>query len=358
MAPDNIAAAPVEEAAMTTENANLPAAMRPVSNDLPDAVRENKEADLSTVGVAEHQHDVPTSSAIVVGKTPVEMDVALKEKDFRQTTEIPVTNSKNESSAMEAGTSKGTINHDTENYCAPFEHNVDFLNLAEKHALSITDGSHLISEEGLDLWVKHFAPSTQEEASSFAAEIPVSWFNFILNLLLTPHKFGWTLHLLKSPLWLIWTENCTSEQTMTFIIPDTCSVSQAPVCKMNSPLGHDKENAGISPAAHSSSDAGSPLKRLSPSNIILLPAGEAISRKRRGKGPLVETQVRRSDRIREENKGFKRNSCTGKECLPCNAVPPVIQNKVVKNLTKSFCKVAEEELQEKLAKRPKSKEKE
>ena len=143
---------------------------------------------------------------------------------------------------------------------------------------------------------------------------------------------------------------------MTFCIPDKCSVSQAPLCKLQSPAGFNKENAGCSPAAHSSSGAGSPLKMVSPTNVILLPAGEAISRKRRGKGPLVETQVRRSGRIREENKGFKRNSCTGKSCLPCSAAPPVLHSKVVKNLTTSFCKVAGEDLQENMAKRGKSKE--
>ena len=70
----------------------------------------------------------------------------------------------------------------------------------------------------------------------------------------------------------------------------------------------------------------------------------------------METQVRRSGRIREENNGFKRNSCASQECLPCNVVPPIIQNKIVKSLTKSFCKFAEEELREKLAKRLKNKE--
>ena len=142
---------------------------------------------------------------------------------------------------------------------------------------------------------------------------------------------------------------------MTFIIPAACSVTQAPICQQLKNASQDKENDGVSPAAHSSSEASSPLKRISPNNIILLPAGEAISRKRRGKGPLVETQVR-SGRIREENNGFKTNSCASKECLPCNVVQPIIQNKIVKNLTSAFCKVAEEDLQEKLAKRPKKKE--
>ena len=111
---------------------------------------------------------------------------------------------------------------------------------------------------------------------------------------------------------------------MTFLIPDTCAVNQAPVCQNIISASQYKENDGVSPAAHSSSQASSPLKRISPNNIILLPVGEAISRKRRGKGPLVETQVRRRGRIREENNGFKRNSCARKDCLPCNDAPPII----------------------------------
>ena len=69
----------------------------------------------------------------------------------------------------------------------------------------------------------------------------------------------------------------------------------------------------------------------------------------------METQVRRSDGIKKDNKGFRRKSCDAKSCLPCNATPPVIQNSVVKNLTKSFCKVAKDELQEKMSKKPKKK---
>ena len=88
-----------------------------------------------------------------------------------------------------------------------------------------------MSEEGLDLWIKHFAPATQGAANTFKIEIPVSWFNFIIHLLLTPDKFSWTMHLLKSDVWKILTANCTQEDTMLFHIPDGCSTSQAPTCK-------------------------------------------------------------------------------------------------------------------------------
>ena len=212
--------------------------------------------------------------------------------------------------------------------------------LAQDHALQIIDGAHLISEEGLDLWIQHFAPATQGDTTTFKIEIPVSWFNFIIHLLLTPDKFGWTMHLLKSDVWKFLTANCEHEDTLLFHIPDGCATSQAPACK-DFILGLGKENEGISPAAHSSTGASSPLQQVFPNKV--LPLGEAISRKRREKEPMVETEVRRSDRIKKDNNGYRRKSCATQSCLPCNTIPPIIHNSVVKKLSKSFCKVAEED---------------
>ena len=137
-----------------------------------------------------------------------------------------------------------------------------------------------------------------DNKSSFSTNIPVSWFNFITHMLLTPGKFGWTMHLLKSELWKLLTANCDSKDTMLFHIPDECATSKAPICK-DIMLGGGKENEGISPAAHSSSGAGNPLMQVSPNRVVLLPMGKAISRKRRDKETLAETEVRRSDRIRK-----------------------------------------------------------
>ena len=50
--------------------------------------------------------------------------------------------------------------------------------------------------------------------------------------------------------------------------------------------------------------------------------------------------------------------CPDINCLPCNASPPELQKKVVKNLSASFCKVADKELDEKLSKKPKRNNKE
>ena len=70
---------------------------------------------------------------------------------------------------------------------------------------------------------------------------------------------------------------------------------------------------------------------------------------------MVETKVTRSDNIKKDNNGYRRNSCATQTCLACNAIPPTIHNKIAKNLTKSFCKVSEEEAHEKLSKKLKIK---
>jgi hypothetical protein len=98
------------------------------------------------------------------------------------------------------------------------------------------------------------------------------------------------------------------------------------------------------------------------SENILQPGGEkddlvtplAPKRKRRGKGALVETEVRRSPRILELNDGFRSHSCcNNKNCLSCLAAPPVTKNNIVKNLAISFCKVSSDNLENKLKKQSK-----
>jgi hypothetical protein len=77
----------------------------------------------------------------------------------------------------------------------------------------------------------------------------------------------------------------------------------------------------------------------------------APKRKRRGKGPLVECEVRRSPRIVELNARYKQHSmCTDKNCLSCSAAPPIIKHRIVKNLASSFCKINEKNLDAQLKK--------
>ena len=95
---------------------------------------------------------------------------------------------------------------------------------------------------------------------------------------------------------------------------------------------------------------------MSPNKIILLPPGEAKSKKRREKEPLVESEVRRSERLLHTNKGFKKKTCQDANCMACLAQPPACNSEVIKNLNISYCKVdaknsTEEILQKKKVKK-------
>jgi hypothetical protein len=190
------------------------------------------------------------------------------------------------------------------------------------------------SEEGLKLWDQSFAPHIQKTSVDNmhqVLEIPVSWFNFITLMLLTPEKFDWTKNILNSALWKILLDNGneSKEDTISFIIPDKCSVTQAPNCKL---AKLDNADDLV--------DEGIP--QTTPS---------APKRKRRGKGPLVESEVRRSPRIVELNAGYKQHSSfSDRNCLSYSASPPVTKHKIVKNLASSFCKIKEENLDAKLKK--------
>ena len=78
-------------------------------------------------------------------------------------------------------------------------------------------------------------------------------------------------------------------------------------------------------------------------------------RNRKDKAPMVETEVRRSFRLRELNNGFRRKSCSNKNCFPCSSNPPAIATKIVKNLAASFYKAAARDYSDEMLHQPKKK---
>lgn len=80
-----------------------------------------------------------------------------------------------------------------------------------------------------------------------------------------------------------------------------------------------------------------------------------INKKRKEKAPIVETEVRRSCRLQQINRGFKRQTCQDRNCFPCNAGPPTIASKIVKNLYVSFCKANAKDCSEEMLQQPKKK---
>jgi hypothetical protein len=188
------------------------------------------------------------------------------------------------------------------------------------------------SPQGMKLWDKYFAPHVNNtNKSGKICEIPVSWFNFITLMLMTPEKIDWVKGFLSSHLWEIIKEPLNKEVTIAFSVPDKCAVSEAPSCAL------------ISDACETQSECPE--------------AGFTTPKRKRkeGKHPLVESEVRRSPRLVLLNDGYRNHAnCHDKNCLYCHAAPPIINTKIVKNLAVSLCKVDEETLEKKLEKKSKT----
>jgi hypothetical protein len=204
-----------------------------------------------------------------------------------------------------------------------------FLPIPEEHDLT-----RRMSSTGILLWQQFFAPHLHgaDKSSKPIVDIPVSWFNFVTLMLATPEKFDWAKHFLSSQLWDILKEPMITEDTIQFVIPDSCVTSKAPICITMS--GQDE---GISSPAPTDGPPSTPKRK-----------------RREAKGVLVESEVRRSPRLVLLNEGFKSHAnCSDKHCLTCNAAPPMINPRVVKNLAISFCKVPEDIVDKKILKKNK-----
>lgn len=68
--------------------------------------------------------------------------------------------------------------------------------------------------------------------------------------------------------------------------------------------------------------------------------GKALPKRKRGKKvPISKMDLRRSDRIHNQHKGFKPSVCKDRNCLGCSPNPPLLSSSVVRDLGKTFCSI-------------------
>jgi len=76
------------------------------------------------------------------------------------------------------------------------------------------------------------------------------------------------------------------------------------------------------------------------------PKKQSSSRKARAREVLVDSDVRRSTRLKIRNKGFKQTSCGKANCLGCTSKPPIIPTSVIRNLGSELAQIDPELLSE------------
>lgn len=143
------------------------------------------------------------------------------------------------------------------------------------------------------LWARFFSPGN---SSNILINIPADWANFFTILLLSPSNFTWTRQLLLSKLTHLLLNN---NGEIEFSLPSACLDNDLSYLTVS----EDVEAAGSN--------------------------NPAPSRKRSLKRPtaLVDTEVRRSPRIRNSNQGFKHQGFPNKRCFACGTEPPILKKR-------------------------------
>lgn len=191
--------------------------------------------------------------------------------------------------------------------------------------------AQILGKEGAYLWNKHFAPSSETDK---VVQVPIEWTHFLSLALLSPDRFEWAKSLLSSQIWAYILEGSESNVFKPFVIPDECTSIQAPSCKLQTlETAEEAVQLNFSTPQGKSSSLPTDLQPSSTSAVH-------VNKKRKDKLPFVESEVR-SERLQLINKGYKKNLCLDRNCMPCNADPPIIASEVVRNLSTSFGKIQE-----------------
>jgi hypothetical protein len=72
-----------------------------------------------------------------------------------------------------------------------------------------------------------------------------------------------------------------------------------------------------------------------------------------GKLKEKDNASRRTIRMQNQKKGFRKSTCPDKNCIGCSAEPPILSPTVIKNLGAEFCKVEPSKLTEENLKKKK-----
>ncbi|KAJ1277065.1 hypothetical protein BS78_05G265400 [Paspalum vaginatum] len=204
-------------------------------------------------------------------------------------------------------------------------------------------------------------------------EIPAVWAAFFTMMLLSPSHYSWAKEFVSSSAMDFFREIGPSipihlpmpfqlptqkmgiadlEDSLTLKevvdIPQSLPMSfQLPTQKMGTAdLGQSLTLEEVDDIPQSNKDATAP-HHVDPSSSGLSGSSnqqqmhESVTTPNLLKDKMMITggNMRRSDRIREQSKGFKNHGCSQKNCTMCDSTPPTIPSSLIRNLGEKFCKI-------------------
>lgn len=177
----------------------------------------------------------------------------------------------------------------------------------------------LPNSEAFRLWIQFFSHNNPSLPS---VVIPDSWMNFFVFLLLQSPTFDWAKDFLQSSAWSFFATQ--SGNSSVFTLPSSCPPFSLPACSnfehTSSVIIEDLETESSQHQEH----LNTPKRKRTPKVKT---------------STLNEADLRRSNRLKKINKGFKAKACTDKNCIGCSANPPIVSPKVIRDLGATFCDI-------------------
>jgi hypothetical protein len=167
-------------------------------------------------------------------------------------------------------------------------------------------------------WDSFFAPSPNSAEPVFY--VPNEWTKFFTSVLLSPKYFSLGKDLIQSKAFLDCISSEDGNNGFAFCLPKKCPAKKAPSCSLQEILQESTEEVDVISSEAPPVDS------------------EAEPQKRKGKKDpvLVESEVRRSPRVKLARNGFKNLVCKDKNCIGCTSKPPPLSNKVIRKLSSSL----------------------
>jgi hypothetical protein len=150
----------------------------------------------------------------------------------------------------------------------------------------------------------------------------------------------WSKKFLNSSAWPLLQEEDIQPESLQFSIPMACP-KNVTLCSARDLNSSETEDFETSHTVQGTPERGDQTKQLHSSTTLLMP------RKRKQRQMvLVDSDLRRSLRIKAYNIGFKCTGCGRTSCFGCELDPPPMFSKVIRNLGERFCKMDPKDLAE------------
>ncbi|TVU20885.1 hypothetical protein EJB05_30486, partial [Eragrostis curvula] len=179
-------------------------------------------------------------------------------------------------------------------------------------------------------WAKHFSMIGSNDDPQI--QIPKEWVSFILSLLMSPMEYDWAKSLLISKAWEIIRKHSEEDEGLLFSVPSKCPVSKEIGCQVQE-VSDETEDIGVDDPGMNTPDT-----QLNKLNVCS--SASLLKEKYGCSEAIVESELRRSDRIKSYKNGFKHNTCENRNYFACTSEAPSLSPSIIKNLGTEFCNLS------------------